>query len=69
MKNEQDDWFDDLPPRKTLKEFFAQVGPPAGPPPAYLRPKPAGRVPPGTRPRLCAVWGLGPELIRAGMRR
>jgi len=34
MKNEQDDWFDDLPPRKTLCEFFAQVGPPAGPPPA-----------------------------------
>jgi hypothetical protein len=36
------DFFDDLPHRSTLKQFFAQVGPRTGPPPAYLRkPEPA----------------------------
>ena len=33
----QSDDFDDLPPRLTLKQFFAQVGPRTGPLPAYLR--------------------------------
>jgi hypothetical protein len=33
----QNDFFDDLPPRKTLREFFAQVGPRTGELPIYLR--------------------------------
>ena len=29
--------FDDLPPRKTLRQFFAQIGPRTGEVPMYLR--------------------------------